>query len=335
MGRAVPFWRFVHSSTGIGRPGAVLIETFYEGAVATQGARVHKAVIPAAGLGTRFLPATRALAKEMLPLVDRPVIEYAVEEAAGAGIDDFLIVTNRYKAAIEDHFDTKQELEKALTDRGLPLHPFSQVHLHFVRQHRALGLGHAVLLAAAHVGSAPFAVLLPDDVIPGDGPDVSPQCLNDMLRLYHETGRPVVAVRRVNEAQVSQYGVVDIRAGGPDWYNVVDLIEKPAPEDAPSNFAIIGRYVLPDDIFVHLQAQRPGAGGEVQLTDALRALNRQVPMIAYVCPDAVYDVGSKLGYLQAMVELTLQRQDLGPPFAAYLESVLRRYAQAEGIRPGT
>lgn len=283
---------------------------------------IRTAVIPAAGLGTRFLPATRAVPKEMLPLVDRPVIEYSVEEAVEAGIDDFLIVTNRFKASIEDHFDTKQELEKALSDRGMPLIPFSHIHLHYVRQPQPRGLGHAVSLAAAHIQQNPFVVLLPDDVLPGTSVGFSSHCLRDMIRIYQETGRPVVAVRPVEPALVRLYGVVDVRRGHNFCHDVIDLVEKPAPSEAPSNLAILGRYVLPSEIFAILEAATPGAGGEIQLTDALRTLNRQMPIVAYECRDTLYDVGSKLGYLQAMVELTLRREDLGPPFLSYLRDLL-------------
>ena len=274
---------------------------------------MRKIVIPVAGLGTRFWPATAALPKEMLPLVDRPVIEYGVAEAAGAGLTDLLLITSRAKRAIEDHFDLPPEIAAAVRECGLPLEERDDLRFHFVRQNVPRGLGHAVALAAEHVGDEAFAVLLPDDVLIGP-----PNCLQEMVRLYEATGQPVLAVRRVPMAQASAYGVIAGDPAGERLHVVRDLVEKPAPEDAPSNLAVVGRYVLPPEIFGLLRHQGTGVGGEVQLTDALRALNRRRPFLAYEFPGRVFDTGSKLGFLQATVELALEHPRLGPEFAAYL-----------------
>lgn len=274
---------------------------------------MRKIVLPVGGLGTRFWPATAALPKEMLPLVDRPVLEYGVSEAAQAGLTDLLLITSRAKRAIEDHFDLPPEVLQAARARGVDLPDRDELHFHFVRQNQPRGLGHAVALAAEHVGAEPFAVLLPDDVLVGP-----PNCLREMVRLYETTGRPVLAVRRVPMAQVSAYGVIAGEPAGHWLHRVHDLVEKPAPEDAPSNLAVVGRYVLPPEIFPLLQRQGTGIGGEVQLTDALRQLNRTHPFLAYEFPGRVFDTGSKLGFLQATVELALEHPHLGPEFAAYL-----------------
>jgi len=274
---------------------------------------MRKIVVPVAGLGTRFWPATAALPKEMLPLVDRPVIEYGVAEAAGAGLTDLLLITSRAKRAIEDHFDLPPEVAAAVRERCTPLDDHRALRFHFVRQNQPRGLGHAVALAAEHVGDEPFAVLLPDDVLAGP-----PNCLQEMVHLYQMTGQPVLAVRRVPMAETSAYGVIAADAVGDGLYAVRDLVEKPAPEDAPSNLAVVGRYVLPPEIFPLLRQQGTGVGGEVQLTDALRALNRTRPFLAYEFPGRVFDTGSKLGFLQATVELALEHPRLGPEFSAYL-----------------
>ena len=276
---------------------------------------MRKVVIPVAGLGTRFLPATAAQPKEMLPLVDRPVIEYGVEEARQAGLTDLLLITSRTKRAIEDHFDVPPEFVRAARDRGLPIATHEDLHLHFARQNQPLGLGHAVGLAMEHTGGEAFAVLLPDDVLVGP-----PCCLGEMAQIYEATGRPVVAVRRVPRSAISAYGVVAPAPGstGPGVYEVSDLIEKPSPDSAPSDLAIVGRYVLPPEIFPLLRAQRAAVGGEVQLTDALRRLNRIRPLLAYEFPGRVYDTGSKLGYLQATVDLAMAHPNLGPAFSAFV-----------------
>lgn len=284
--------------------------------------RVKKAVIPAAGLGTRFLPATKAQPKEMLPIVDKPAIQYIVEEAVASGIEDILIITGRGKRAIEDHFDRSLELEEALAQKGESdlLHlvrEIASVEIHYLRQKEPLGLGHAVYCARKFVGDEPFAVLLGDDIMVGD-----PPCLKEMLDLYAELGGSIVAVKEVPPSEVSRYGIVHPEPVRPGLFRALDLIEKPRPEEAPSRLAIIGRYVLSPSIFPLLETAAPGAGGEIQLTDALRRLAAREPIYAYAFPGRRYDVGDKLGYLKATVEFALARPDLGPPFHAYLKELL-------------
>ena len=280
---------------------------------------MHKAVVPAAGLGMRFWPATMAMPKEMLPLVDRPVIEYGFDELRQAGLRDVLVVTSRAKRAIEDHFDIPPEVAQVAAERGVRL-PSQDLHLHFRRQSSPRGLGHAVLLAEEHVGDQPFAVLLPDDVLVGP-----PAGLAEMVRISEATGQPVIAVRRVAPTLVSSYGIIAAAAGpGEGLHHVLDLVEKPAPEDAPSNLAVVGRYVLPPAVFRLLRQQSPGFGGEVQLTDALRQLNRSCPFLAYEFPGRVFDTGSKIGFLQATIELAADHPQLGPDFRAYLAAFAQR-----------
>ena len=276
-------------------------------------------MVPAAGLGMRFWPATMALPKEMLPLVDRPVIEYGFDELLRAGLTDVLVVTSRAKRAIEDHFDTPPDVAQMAAERGVQL-PSQGLRLHFRRQARPQGLGHAVSLAEEHIGNEAFGVLLPDDVLLGP-----PCCMEEMVAVATATGRPVLAVRRVPAALTSAYGVVAVRPGPrPGLHAVADLVEKPAPEDAPSDLAIVGRYVLPPDIFPLLREQPAGYGGEVQLTDALRRLNRHLPFLAYEFPGRVFDTGSKLGFLQATIELAAEHPLLGADVRAYLADAARR-----------
>ena len=280
---------------------------------------MHKVVIPVAGLGTRFWPATTVMPKEMLPLVDRPIIEYGVAEARNAGLLDILLVSSRHKRAIEDHFDVPPDVAAAAERKGIQLDQHPDVRFHFVRQNRPGGLGQAVALASAHVNGEPFAVLLPDDVLAGP-----PCCLEEMVRIYEETHRPVIAVRRVSPSEVSSYGVIATSTRRGPLYDVTDLVEKPAPEDAPTNLAVVGRYVLPSALFGFLQHQGAGANGEIQLTDALRQLNRSVPFIAYEFPGRVFDTGSKIGFLQATVELALEHPQLGEQFRGYIQEVAQR-----------
>ncbi len=281
--------------------------------------RVRKGVFPAAGLGTRFLPATKAMPKEMLPIVDKPVIQYAVEEAIASGIDDILIVTGRGKHAIEDHFDHSFELETILGERGQErlLEMVRQVaglaRVAYTRQKKALGLGHAVLCARDLVGDEPFAVFLADDLIVGEVP-----AIQQLIDVYNETGATVVAVQRVPRDQVSAYGVVAVKSSDGRVHEVEDLVEKPKPEKAPSDLAVIGRYVLVPEIFPILEETAPGAKGEIQLTDALRQLARNDRVIAVEFEGTRFDTGNKLGFLEATVELALAREDLGPDFAAWL-----------------
>ncbi len=285
--------------------------------------RIRKAVIPAAGLGTRFLPATKAQPKEMLPLVDKPLIQYVVEEAAASGIDQVIIVTGRGKGAIEDHFDVAFELEKTLEERGKD-DLLQQVRasstlatVSFVRQKQALGLGHAVLAARDLVGDEPFAVLLGDDIIDGPTP-----CIGQMMDVFEEYGTSVLATQEVNGPAISQYGVIetDRTAGVAESgvFKVLDLVEKPPVEQAPSNLAIIGRYLLTPEIFEVLERTAPDGGGEIQLTHGLRGLLNSQAIHALRFAGKRYDAGDKLGFLEATVEFALKRQDLGRRFAEYL-----------------
>jgi UTP--glucose-1-phosphate uridylyltransferase len=290
-------------------------------------AKVRKAVFPAAGLGTRFLPATKAQPKEMLPIVDKPIIQYGVEEALHSGIQNIIIVTGRGKTAIEDHFDVSFELEYLLETRGKKdllaiVHGISDmINVSYVRQREALGLGHAVLRAAELVGQEPFAVVLADDVIEAETP-----CLRQLLDIYDFFAAPVLAVMEVPPDSISSYGVVDAEPvthnGCADrLFRIRDLVEKPKQSEAPSNLAIIGRYVLTPEIFDSLQAIDPGSGGEIQLTDALKHLLRTRPIYAYRFDGARYDAGDKLGFLKATVEFALRRRDLGGPFREYLKGL--------------
>ena len=285
---------------------------------------VRKAVFPAAGLGTRFLPATKAQPKEMLPLVDKPIIQYGVEEAVASGVDNIIIVTGRGKYAIEDHFDVNIELESFLESRGKKeqLEEIrkisSMINLAYVRQGEPLGLGHAVLVTAELVGNEPFAVILADDVI-----DAKVPALRQMIDVYEKVGGPVLAVERVPADQVSNYGIVDIDTSvtlGDGIHLVRDLVEKPSKADAPSDLAIIGRYILTPDIFPALKATASDRTGEIQLTNGLKKLLQQRKIYAYEVQGSRHDTGNKLGYLQAVVYFALRRPDLGDAFRAYLRS---------------
>jgi UTP--glucose-1-phosphate uridylyltransferase len=288
--------------------------------------RVRKAVFPAAGLGTRFLPATKAQPKEMLPLVDKPIIQYGVEEALASGCDQIIIITGRGKQAIEDHFDVSYELERMLQDRGktelleIVRHISDMIHVFYVRQKEALGLGHAVLMARELVGNEPFAVLLADDVI-----DADPPCLKQMIDVFQETQCSVVAAQVIEGKAISAYGVLDMkpvpgRFGG-RLYEVLNMVEKPRLEDAPSNLAIIGRYILTPTVFETLAEVKAGAGGELQLTDGMRMLLKKEKMYAYRYEGKRHDTGDKLGFLKATVEFALKREDLGGPLREYLKSL--------------
>jgi len=290
--------------------------------------KVRKAVFPAAGLGTRFLPATKAQPKEMLPLVDKPLIQYGVEEAIHSGIQNVIIVTGRGKTAIEDHFDKSFELEQMLESRHKDPELASvreitdPVDVAYIRQREALGLGHAVLRARAIVGNEPFAVVLSDDVIDSEIP-----ALKQLLDVYEFFGAPVVALMEVPPEAVSAYGIVDAEpvhhngAGG-RLFRIRNLIEKPKAQEAPSNLAIIGRYVLTPEIFNSLEEVQPGRLGEIQLTDGLKILLRSRPIYGYRFEGTRYDAGDKLGFLKATVELALKRPDLGDAFREYLTSLV-------------
>jgi UTP--glucose-1-phosphate uridylyltransferase len=284
--------------------------------------RVRVAVFPAAGLGTRFLPATKAQPKEMLPLVDRPLIQYVVEEARAAGIERIVIVTGRGKNAIEDHFDTSPELETLLAERGKnglldEVRSVSEmIPVSYVRQKQALGLGHAVLQARDLVGREPFAVMLGDDIVDAEVP-----CIGQMMRLYERRGNPVIALQEVPRGQTRQYGIVAGERVEDRVVAISDMVEKPLPEKAPSNLAIIGRYLLPPEIFDILGETRSDAGGEIQLTSALKTLLGRRPIDGYLFEGKRYDAGDKLGFLKATVEFALKRPDLGGPFREYLKGL--------------
>jgi len=288
--------------------------------------KVRKAVFPAAGLGTRFLPATKAQPKEMLPLVDKPIIQYGVEEAMASGCNQIIIITGRGKQSIEDHFDVSYELEKMLEERGKTdlLHIVRNIsdmmHVAYVRQKEALGLGHAVLMARELVGNEPFAVLLADDVI-----DAKVPCLKQMAQVFEETQCSVLATQVVEGKMISSYGVLDVKPAdgrfGGRLYEINNMVEKPKQEDAPSNLAIIGRYILTPAIFDCLAETTTGAGGELQLTDGMRMLLQREKMYAYVYEGRRHDAGDKLGFLKATVEYALRRHDLGGPFREYLKGL--------------
>jgi UTP--glucose-1-phosphate uridylyltransferase len=288
--------------------------------------RVRKAVFPVAGWGTRFLPATKALPKEMLPLVDKPVIQYAVEEAVAAGIEQVIIVTSSQKRAIEDHFDLNLELEQLLESRG-DIEMLRQIRaisdlaqISYVRQKEQLGLGHAVLVAKELVGHEPFAVILPDDVVVGERP-----CIGQLIHAYLQTHSSVVGVAEVPHEETGRYGIIDghLADGGldPRLYKVSGLVEKPDPAVAPSNLGIIGRYVLTPKIFDKLEQTQPGAGGEIQLTDAIEALMQEQDVYGYAVEGKRYDAGTTMGWLKASVELAMQRQDIGDEFRRYLQGL--------------
>ncbi|MCL5981590.1 MAG: UTP--glucose-1-phosphate uridylyltransferase GalU [Firmicutes bacterium] len=285
--------------------------------------RVSKAIIPAAGLGTRFLPATKAQPKEMLPIVDKPTIQYIVEEAINSGIEDIIIVTGRGKRAIEDHFDRSVELEVALQAKGNDellelVNNISLVDIHYVRQKEPKGLGHAVWCARKFIGNEPFAVLLGDDVI-----DSTVPCLRQMLDVFARYGGSVLGVQGVEPAEVNRYGIIKPVLLEERVFRVEDMAEKPSPEEAPSSLAVLGRYIIQPEIFEILEQQAPGAGGEIQLTDALKVLAFQQDVYAYVFEGRRYDVGDRLGFLQATVEFALKRDDLKEAFQAYLAGLLR------------
>lgn len=287
-------------------------------------AKIRKAIIPAAGLGTRFLPATKAQPKEMLPIVDKPAIQYIVEEAIASGIEDVIIVTGRNKRAIEDHFDKSMELEMLLEERGSDellsiVQQLSRlVDVHYIRQKDPLGLGHAVLCARKFIGNEPFALLLGDDIIDSD-----PPCIGQMMAIYEETGSSVIAVQEVPMEEVDRYGIVSPLERKGDRVIIRDLVEKPERGQAPSNLAVIGRYIIEPEIFSILETCQPGRGGEIQLTDALRVLNQTKPMLAFLQQGRRFDVGDKLGYMEATIEFALKRQDLGADLKLYLKNLTK------------
>jgi len=284
--------------------------------------KVRKAVFPAAGLGTRFLPATKASPKEMLPLVDKPLIQYVVEEAVASGVESIIIVTGRGKTAIEDHFDVSFELEKLLEERGKEaelkaMRAISEMaRVSYVRQREALGLGHAVLQARDVVGNEPFAVLLSDDIIDSETP-----ALRQLLDVYEQYDAPVLGTMQVAGEAISRFGVIDGEEVAEGVYKIKDMVEKPAFAEAPSDLAIIGRYVLTPDIFDEIEKTQPGAIGEIQITDAMRSLLKRRPFYAVRFKGTRYDAGDKLGFLIATVELALKHEELAPEFREYLKSL--------------
>jgi UTP--glucose-1-phosphate uridylyltransferase len=285
---------------------------------------VTKAVIPAAGLGTRFLPATKAQPKEMLPVVDRPAIQYVVEEAVRAGIDDILIITGRGKRSLEDHFDRNFELEYYLRQKGKDedleevMALAEMADIHYVRQGEPLGLGHAVSVARKHVGDNPFVVMLGDDIM-----DVRSRVLEGMIDTYAHYGRSVVALSEFPREEISSYGCVKPEQVTDQLVRILDIVEKPSPEEAPSNLAVMGRYVFTPEIFPALELVEPGVGGEIQLTDAIALLLADETVYGYVFRDGRYDIGKKLDYLRATVELAAERDDIGPEFRDFLATFVR------------
>jgi len=280
--------------------------------------KIRKAIIPAAGLGTRFLPATKAQPKEMLPIVDKPAIQYIIEEAVESGIEDIIIVTGRNKRAIEDHFDKSAELEQMLIQKGsselleIVQSVTRLVDVYYVRQKEPLGLGHAVYSARKFIGNEPFALLLGDDIIKSE-----PPCLKRMMDLYEEKETSVIAAQEVPWEDVNKYGII---SPGAENY-IEDLVEKPDVGTAPSNLAVIGRYIIEPEIFSILEHLEPGRGGEIQLTDALRILNRQHSMVSYKQEGRRFDVGDKMGYIEATIEFALSRDDLAPQMKAYIKQL--------------
>jgi UTP--glucose-1-phosphate uridylyltransferase len=289
--------------------------------------RVRKAVLPAAGLGTRFLPATKAQPKEMLAVVDKPLIQYVVEECIASGIDNIIIVTGRGKNAIEDHFDSSPELESFLESKGKSdlaqlVHDIgNMVHFSYTRQKEPLGLGHAVLVAKELVGNEPFAVLLGDVIIPGPRP-----ATRQLIEVYEATGKGAIAVEEVPREKTRLYGIVDVEpvsatGAANRVMKIRDLVEKPSPAEAPSTLAVTGRYVLPPEIFDYLEQTKPGRGGEIQLTDGLRLLAKEIGLLACVHEGKSHDAGDKLGFLKATVEIGLENQEFGGEFRDYLRSL--------------
>ena len=282
---------------------------------------IKKAIIPAAGLGTRFLPATKAQAKEMLPIVDKPTLQYIIEEAIESGIEEILIVTGRNKKSIEDHFDRSVELELELEQKGktamleMVQDISNMVNIHYIRQKEPKGLGHAIHCAKSFIGDEPFAVLLGDDIVDADTP-----CLKQMINCYDEYKTTVLGVQEVAKENVDKYGILDVKHIEERVYKVKDMVEKPAVEEAPSNIAILGRYIITPEIFNILENQEAGKGGEIQLTDALQTLATKEAIYAYNFQGRRYDVGDKLGFLEATVDFALKRPELRDDFIEFLKS---------------
>ncbi|MCI7267230.1 MAG: UTP--glucose-1-phosphate uridylyltransferase GalU [Anaerovibrio sp.] len=292
-------------------------------------ARIKKAVIPAAGFGTRFLPATKATPKEMLPIVDKPTIQYIVEEALASGIEEILIISGHAKRAIEDHFDSAPVLERELEEKGKDdllaiVRETADINVHYIRQKKMRGLGDAILCAKSFMAGEPFAVLLGDDVVYADATKGQQPALRQLIDIYDAYGGSVLGCQQVAPEKVSSYGIVAGKEiAGPKLLKVSDMIEKPELSEAPSNIAVLGRYIISPTIFELLEHTAPGKGGEVQLTDALKQLALVEPVWAYCFEGKRYDVGDKLGFLKATVEFALRRPDLGGPFRSYLEELMK------------
>jgi UTP--glucose-1-phosphate uridylyltransferase len=289
--------------------------------------KVRKAIIPAAGLGTRFLPATKAMPKEMLPIVDKPTIQYIVEEAIASGIEDIIIVTGKGKRAIEDHFDNAFELEQLLKQKGKldlleKVKEPSKVDIHYIRQKEPKGLGHAVWCARNFIGDEPFAVLLGDDIVQAETP-----CLKQLIDQYEQTFSSVIGVQRVPDEETHRYGIIDPLEQHGCRYQVRQFVEKPAPSTAPSNLAIMGRYILTPEIFLFLEKQEAGAGGEIQLTDAIQKLNEIQRVFAYEFEGKRYDVGEKIGFIKTTIEFALQNDELRDDLLAFMEKIVTETKQ--------
>ncbi|MCU9810313.1 UTP--glucose-1-phosphate uridylyltransferase GalU [Paraclostridium sp. AKS81] len=285
---------------------------------------VRKAIIPAAGLGTRFLPATKSQPKEMLPIVDKPTLQYIIEEAVNSGIEEILVVTGRSKKSIEDHFDRSVELEIELEQKGktemleMVKEISSMVDIHFIRQKEPKGLGHAIYCAKSFVGDEPFAVLLGDDIVDNEVP-----CLAQLIKAYNEYNTSILGVQEVEKENTDKYGILDAKFIEDRVYKVKDMVEKPKVEEAPSNIAILGRYIITPAIFEMLENQEPGKGGEIQLTDALKTLGEHEAIYAYNFEGRRYDVGDKLGFLEATIDFALKREDLGNDFMEFLKTKVK------------
>ncbi|WP_047375072.1 UTP--glucose-1-phosphate uridylyltransferase GalU [Exiguobacterium sp. ZOR0005] len=288
--------------------------------------KVRKAVIPAAGLGTRFLPATKAMPKEMLPIVDKPTIQYIIEEAVESGIEDILIVTGKGKRAIEDHFDSVPELEQTLIEKGKSeflklVEETTNINIHFIRQSKPMGLGHAVLQAKAFVGDEPFVVMLGDDIVQADVP-----CTKQLINQYEITNSSIIGVQPVADEDTKRYGIVDLSSSVSEkLHKVKSFVEKPQQGTAPSNLAILGRYLFTPEIFKYLENQQPGAGDEIQLTDAITRLNEMQRVFAYEFDGKRYDVGEKLGFIRTTLEFALMRDDLGDDVQKLMKELLENH----------
>ena len=293
---------------------------------------VKKAIIPAAGLGTRFLPATKSQPKEMLPIVDKPTLQYIIEEAIESGIEEILIITGRNKKSIEDHFDKSVELELELEQKGkdemleMVRNISNMVNIHYIRQKEPKGLGHAIHCAKSFIGNEPFAVLLGDDIV-----DCETPCLKQLISAYDEYKTSILGVQEVAKEDTCKYGILDVKHIEDRVYKVKDMVEKPSVEEAPSNVAILGRYIITPEIFNILENQAPGKGGEIQLTDALKTLGKQEAIYAYNFEGRRYDVGDKLGFLEATIDFALKRDNLRDDLLAYMKDIINKIDTLEEV----